>query len=88
MDQSTQQNAAMVEQSTAATHSLGKEVVVMADLVAQFRTGHEDVGQLASRAPVVARPPSKPKAAPVRTMKTTGSALRKPQVEAESWAEF
>ena len=88
MDQSTQQNAAMVEQSTAATHSLGKEVAVLADLVAQFRTGHEAAEHPVSVKPVVARPVSKPAATPVRAMKASGSALRKPQVEAESWAEF
>ena len=39
MDQVTQQNAAMVEQSTAASHALAQESVRLADLVAQFKTG-------------------------------------------------
>ncbi|MDP3854692.1 methyl-accepting chemotaxis protein [Phenylobacterium sp.] len=39
MDQVTQQNAAMVEQSTAASHSLSREAVELATLIAQFRTG-------------------------------------------------
>jgi methyl-accepting chemotaxis protein len=39
MDQATQQNAAMVEQSTAASHSLAGEAQALANLVGQFRTG-------------------------------------------------
>ena len=38
MDQVTQQNAAMVEQSTAASHSLAKEADTLALLVSRFRT--------------------------------------------------
>lgn len=37
MDQSTQQNAAMVEQSTAAAASLSSEASRLRDLVNQFR---------------------------------------------------
>ena len=39
MDQTTQQNAAMVEQSTAASHSLAAEAEELARLVGQFRIG-------------------------------------------------
>ncbi len=39
MDQVTQQNAAMVEQSTAASHSLSDEAQELARLVGQFRLG-------------------------------------------------
>ena len=39
MDQVTQQNAAMVEQSTAASHSLAHEAEELAQLVGQFRIG-------------------------------------------------
>jgi methyl-accepting chemotaxis protein len=39
MDQVTQQNAAMVEQATAASHSLGQEAEGLARLVGQFRLG-------------------------------------------------
>ena len=41
MDQVTQQNAAMVEQSTAASHALLKEAAELADLTQWFQTGHE-----------------------------------------------
>ena len=39
MDQTTQQNAAMVEQSTAASHNLAGEAEELARLVGQFKTG-------------------------------------------------
>jgi methyl-accepting chemotaxis protein len=39
MDQVTQQNAAMVEQATAASHSLDHEAEELAELVGQFRIG-------------------------------------------------
>ncbi|WP_425352184.1 methyl-accepting chemotaxis protein [Agrobacterium bohemicum] len=39
MDQGTQQNAAMVEQSTAASHSLAKEAAALNHLITQFNLG-------------------------------------------------
>lgn len=39
MDQVTQQNAAMVEQSTAASQSLTNEASQLVDLIARFQTG-------------------------------------------------
>ena len=42
MDQGTQQNAAMVEQSTAASHSLAKEAASLTALLAHFRLDRED----------------------------------------------
>jgi methyl-accepting chemotaxis protein len=39
MDQTTQQNAAMVEQSTAASHGLAREAEELAHLVGQFSIG-------------------------------------------------
>ncbi|WP_286840222.1 methyl-accepting chemotaxis protein, partial [Acidiphilium sp. 34-64-41] len=39
MDQTTQQNAAMVEQSTAASHSLAGEAEELSNLVGQFAIG-------------------------------------------------
>jgi methyl-accepting chemotaxis protein len=38
MDQVTQQNAAMMEQATAASHSLEGEATELAPLVGQFQT--------------------------------------------------
>ncbi len=58
MDQVTQQNAAMVEQSTAACHSMAAEAAELARLVGQFQTGE----QALARAPAVRKPAPKPAA--------------------------
>ena len=42
MDQITQQNAAMVEQSTAASHGLAQEISELDRLIRHFRTGAEE----------------------------------------------
>ena len=42
MDQMTQQTAAMVEQSTAATHNLALEAKGLAQMVGRFKVGQED----------------------------------------------
>ncbi|OWV72180.1 chemotaxis protein [Rhizobium sp. R634] len=57
MDQGTQQNAAMVEQSTAASHSLATEAAALNNLLGQFRlTG---TGSFAAAAPIASiRPPA------------------------------
>ena len=39
MDQVTQQNAAMVEESTAASHSMSEETEQLATLIGQFHVG-------------------------------------------------
>jgi len=49
IDQTTQQNAAMVEESTAAVHSLRNETVELVRLMGRFRLG-EQVGRAAGRA--------------------------------------
>lgn len=43
MDQATQQNAAMVEQSTAAAASLASEASRLRDLVNQFKLNRRDI---------------------------------------------
>ena len=76
MDQVTQQNAAMVEQATAASHSLGREAEALAQLVAQFNIGGraEPSGPLprrpspAQKAPVPSPKASPPSRANVRAM--------------------
>jgi methyl-accepting chemotaxis protein len=47
MDRTTQQNAAMVEQSTAASHSLVAEAETLERLVGRFRVGVERIGEAA-----------------------------------------
>ena len=52
MDQVTQQNAAMVEEATAASHSLSGEADALARLIGQFRIGEVQAGA----APSIRRP--------------------------------
>ncbi|UXT20419.1 HAMP domain-containing protein [Agrobacterium tumefaciens] len=61
MDQSTQQNAAMVEESTAASSSLAQEAVKLRDLVARFKLEGTAVPRAASQA-------NKPVASPARAL--------------------
>ncbi|CAN7163314.1 methyl-accepting chemotaxis protein [Rhizobium leguminosarum] len=69
MDQGTQQNAAMVEESTAASHNLATEAAALNNLLGQFRlTG---TGGFAASAPIATAAPraaARPaaRAAPIR----------------------
>ena len=60
MDQSTQQNAAMVEQTSAAARSLSSEVSTLAEQASTFRVGDTADGKR-NAAP---QPPVRPKAVP------------------------
>ncbi len=73
MDHVTQQNAAMVEQTTAATRSLFREAEKLAEL-----TGHFQVGEVTTRP---ARQPTG--VAPLRVSKLTRTAGQR-----DAWAEF
>jgi methyl-accepting chemotaxis protein len=57
MDQVTQQNAAMVEESTAASHSLTQEASELMGLIANFQTG---VPVETASKPARSRPPGMP----------------------------
>ncbi len=91
MDQSTQQNAAMVEQATAASYSLAKEADGMAALVSKF-----NVGEAASRPqnrrpePVATLAPRAPQQRPAAFAAQRSAALRKPapEADADAWQEF
>jgi methyl-accepting chemotaxis protein len=62
MDQGTQQNAAMVEESTAASHSLATEASALNNLLGQFKlTG---TGGFAASAPAAVAAPAAPRPAP------------------------
>jgi methyl-accepting chemotaxis protein len=85
MDQVTQQNAAMVEQSTAASHGLAQEAEELGRLVSRFNLGES--------ATVTAMPKrSAPAQRTVTAMRSTGgrgvSAARKPEPAEEGWEEF
>ena len=60
MDHVTQQNAAMVEQATAATHGLAGESQVLGQAVARFRTSRPEpaLGSVARLSADPARPPA------------------------------
>jgi methyl-accepting chemotaxis protein len=91
MDQGTQKNAAMVEESTAASHGLAKEVSALNTLLATFKTGASR--QRSVPAPVAAAPArpqvATPRAKPQkvnRAFATHGNAaIAQP---ADSWEEF
>jgi methyl-accepting chemotaxis protein len=82
MDQVTQQNAAMVEESTAASHSLAREATSLKDLMSQFRVSsvEEPVRKAASPARV-----QQQKLA--RAFATDGATALKGAPDAE-WSEF
>jgi methyl-accepting chemotaxis protein len=95
MDQGTQQNAAMVEESTAASHSLAKEAASLNQLLSRFNLGQ---GDSASRSAPASAPirsasaASKPAASPARALSRKiagafggGSAAA---VAQDSWEEF
>ena len=100
MDQVTQQNAAMVEQSTAASHSLSQEAQSLQASVAQFKVGEAAPARAsAPRAPVQAHAQAHAKpTAPARTnhmaaaLKTLGRGGAAMKAEAapatDGWEEF
>ena len=90
MDQTTQQNAAMVEQSTAASHALAREADALTRLMAQFNVGGSS-GVFSP--PQVARADvHRPVASPVhaaqaRISRATGGGAAA-ATKADAWEEF
>jgi methyl-accepting chemotaxis protein len=89
MDQVTQHNAAMVEETSAATHRLKGEADSLADLVARFRTGD------AVQRPAPVTSDTRPSPSPARRMMGTvsrafggGSAPASAAVVQDAWEEF
>jgi methyl-accepting chemotaxis protein len=89
MDQGTQKNAAMVEESTAASHSLANEVDGLNRLLATFKTGAE-----ARAASIAPRHESRPVESPARQMSQkisrafAGQASAATAQRSDSWEEF
>ncbi|WP_304165913.1 methyl-accepting chemotaxis protein [Phenylobacterium aquaticum] len=85
MDQVTQQNAAMVEQSTAASHALAKEAEGLADAVARFRVEQPaaTVATTVGHSPVMAAYAEKRAVA-----RGAVAALLKPTAPPDEWEEF
>jgi methyl-accepting chemotaxis protein len=84
MDQDTQRNAAMVEETTAATHGLKREVNMLAGTVKEFQIGRNGPAAVRER-PSAPRPD-------VRSARpaTEGATARKmaPKSQPDDWAEF
>jgi methyl-accepting chemotaxis protein len=94
MDQMTQKNAAMVEETNAASHTLASDAENLARLVAQFRIVD---GQVVRKTPQAATAASQPKHSPARNLLSrvagafnNGSAALKvsPSPAASNWEEF
>ncbi len=81
MDQVTQQNAAMVEQSTAASHALAGEAEGLARLISSFELG-ETAAPRANARPVA------PRSAPVRRSPPVRGNLALAQPAEDRWDEF
>ena len=93
MDQVTQQNAAMVEQTTAASHSLSREAGALADSVGRFNVGVRATASAPAtrpRAAAPARPAPRPAAVPQLRATGHGGAAFKPTpaANADDWEEF
>ncbi|MDH4412925.1 MAG: methyl-accepting chemotaxis protein, partial [Rhizobium sp.] len=86
MDQTTQQNASMVEEATAASASLASEADRLRQLISQFQLGTVEK----SARPVSASASDHaPVASPARRMmKKVAGALGMSPGKAESWEEF
>ncbi|HEX2101963.1 MAG TPA: methyl-accepting chemotaxis protein, partial [Candidatus Synoicihabitans sp.] len=84
MDQGTQQNAAMVEETTAATHNLATQAAALRELLARFKLGeHEPELRPASTASKPAASPARALGARVRSAFSGGAAVAQP-----NWSEF
>ena len=92
MDQVTQQNAAMVEESTAASHSLAQEASALAGLVSRFQ-----IGQAAAEQPVRARVATAagrpvlravPPQSQARAYASGGGGAGRSAAGADEWTEF
>ncbi len=69
MDQGTQQNAAMVEEATAASHNLAREAEDLFQLLSQFHIGGAGTGASSHRgSPALASGSSRPAQSPARRM--------------------
>jgi methyl-accepting chemotaxis protein len=75
LDEMTQQNAALAEQSAASANALSGRIGQLNDLVATFRTGREAVGQSNYPQPVTQPRPAK---APPRSAPRPGAAAAAP----------
>ena len=91
IDQGTQQNAAMVDESTAASHGLAQEAAALFELIGQFKTGQQRHTTSARSHPARSAPAQRVAASAARPVKATAS---RPQVNGNAavdmsdWEEF
>jgi len=84
MDKVTQQNAAMVEESTAAARSLADEATGLTQLVSRFATGRQATPPVAAKRRAKAAPPPRP-----AVRGNTALAMQTRLAEAvDDWNEF
>ena len=91
MDQNTQQNAAMVEEQTAASHKLAQEAQALDVLLGQFNFGGSSAFRMSG--PVAVPAEARPAASPVNALRSTvarafsGKAATVAAAK-EEWSEF
>ncbi|WP_068111442.1 methyl-accepting chemotaxis protein [Tropicimonas marinistellae] len=89
LDQVTQQNAAMFEETTAASTALTREARVLTETMARFRTGSAPVAKPVSAPAQVATPAPRPADVPVpRAAANTALAAPAPVEADDDWEEF
>jgi len=94
LDQVTQQNAAMFEETTAASHSLTKEAENLSETTAQFRIGEETSNIVSPDfqpsnkqiAPETGYPNRAPKPAPENSLATAHAV--DPEITESDWEDF
>ncbi|MCJ8150791.1 methyl-accepting chemotaxis protein (plasmid) [Shinella sp. H4-D48] len=92
MDQVTQRNAAMVEETNAASATLAQETARLRELIEGFQlggvSGRPSLDKTSSRRPEIAKPAHRPVPSPARQMLSKISGKVGNGVAAESWEEF
>lgn len=90
MDQGTQQNAAMVEQSTAASHGLAQEAASLFQLLSKFKTDGApgQRSQATANTTRAASAPSVPKAAKAAPARQRPAFEGNAAVDMSEWEEF
>jgi len=86
VDQGTQQNAAMVEEQTAASHSLAREAAALFELLGQFKFEDASRSVSSSRSVHHQASPVAPRRAVSRPLATRGSAAL--AANQEEWQDF
>ena len=89
MDEVTQQNAALVAQSTEASKALAEEAGEMSQLISQFNVGSTVATLPLRRSPTATRTPNRPVVVPLQRVGRRGAAIApKLTPQADGWTEF